>query len=92
MTKDILQQFDEKFWYLWKVHEDGSQVTVHEDVKSFLEEALKAQKKKIKEMIGNIELDKKAHSQGKCSFKSMAVCSAEEQEIKMSLLKAIDKL
>lgn len=47
--------------------------------------------KEIEGKIRSYEHDKTAHAQGKCSH-SMAVCSAIEQEVKMSLQSIINEV
>ena len=46
--------------------------------------------KMLKE-ISNYEHDQEAHLKGKCSYSSLALCSAEEQKIKMILRTLIKK-
>ncbi len=44
------------------------------------------------EIINNFELDKEAHLKGECSFSSLALCSAEEQRIKMFFMDILNSL
>ncbi len=45
-----------------------------------------------KRELYEFELDKEAHLQGKCSFSSLALCSAEEQRIKMFFMDILNSL
>ena len=42
-------------------------------------------KKLMEEFVAQFELDKEAHSQGRCSYPVLVLCAAEEQRIKMIL-------
>jgi len=47
--------------------------------------------REIEDILSNYEFDEKAHSKGRCSYSLLAICSGEEQRIKMWMRKALQE-
>ena len=57
-----------------------------DELKSFLYSLRAADKEAVMETINQYEHDAEAHSKGRCSYSTLALCSAIEQQVKLDLL------
>ena len=95
--EDIIKEFEDiwKHWiYLSEVRTGVNFNAFRDGIKSYhlkaLTQARADERNRILRIINTYEHDEEAHSKGRCSYSSLAICSAEEQKIKQILIKKIN--